>query len=253
MKTTSAAPERIGLYGIEGSGKTKAIAEISAQYRQSDTPGTFHWITAEPNSITRLSDGYPDFWDNNKMHKFAGWVDLRSVTTEVLSLSTDADWICVENSDRYWQLVRDTYDEYRAKRDGIQLHDMFEIMPPDEDRGRWDRINPEYYRWFDSLWGEGNPAHLMMTAPQTQVVLAGPKSKWEDSKDLQALYLHHGFRPDTQKAWSARMHTVLWMQRPRVGEWTMTSIKDRERELLQDAPVLTFPMSYLLRVGGWEL
>lgn len=252
MKTTSSAPERIGLYGIEGSGKTKAIAEISAQYRRDQTLGTFHWITAERNSLTRLSDGYADFWENNVAHTFRSWVELREATTAVLGDITSDDWICVENSDRHWQLVRDTYDEHRAKRDNIDLSDMFAIVPPDDDRGRWDRINPEYYRWFDPLWGETNPAHLIMTAPQTSVVVAGPKSKWEDSADLKSLYLHLGFRPDTQKAWSARMHTVIWMQRPRIGEWTMTSVKDRERELMQDVPVLTFPASYLVPKGGWE-
>jgi hypothetical protein len=45
--------------------------------------------------------------------------------------------------------------------------------------------------------------------------------------------------------------TVLWLTKKRIGEWYITTIKDRGRKELEDQAVGDFAEDYLQAIAGW--
>jgi hypothetical protein len=243
------------VFGHEATGKTRAWAETAKVYRDTDTPGTFRVVNWEPGAIDRLSDGYD--LSNVEWIDVRTWVDLVQTTALYWKASTPGDWLVVENSARTWEAVQEAYEEHYLRQIGWTRAegDIFADAPVDESPARWQRINAEYYRWIDALMDPGqNPAHLLITAPEKPVVVPqGKKGEWADDKQTVELFQWLGMRPDAQKRLAHQVHTVLWMRHPRQDEWTITSAKDRERGLLADQQVVSFPYTYLVEKGGWTL
>jgi len=252
VKSNSAAPERICAFGHEGTGKTKGWAEIAKSYRETDTPGTFRVLNWEGMAMERLSDGYPDMRANVEWTDVHSWTELVMATTAYKAVSRPGDWLVIENAARCWDAVQQAYEEHYANQQGFKSDELFTTVPVDESPGRWVKINQEYFRWMDPLV-DICPAHLYVTAPQKPVTIPqGKKGEWADDQQTVSLFSRFGMKPDSQKRLAHQMHTVLWLRTPRSGTWTMTSVKDRERELKEDEVMLTFPLSYLVGVAGWD-
>lgn len=254
MKTTSSAPERIVAFSMEGCGKTRAWASTAEAYRTTETPGTFYVVNTEPGAVDRLSDGFENFASNVEWTDVRDWLSLRAATTEYLSKVQAGDWVVLENAGRPWAWVQDAYEAHYAKQQGYHEEDLFAVVPVDESPGKWPKINAEYFRWQAPLTDpQSNPAHLFITSEQTSLVIpTGKRGEWADSKENVSLYQRIGVRPVGQKGLSHQVHTVLHLDNPRFGDYVYTSVKDRERELAEGEPILTFPASYLVPKGGWE-
>jgi hypothetical protein len=100
-----------------------------------------------------------------------------------------------------------------------------------------------------------SPAHLYACAPQDAVrVPTGKPKEWADSPQTVGQFARFGYKPAGQKDLGFQFHTVLLMANPKHGKYTMTSVDDHTRTLLEDAEVVPdFVLGYLVPVAGWQL
>lgn len=105
-------------------------------------------------------------------------------------------------------------------------------------------IGPEYDKVLDAIgkW-RGN---LYLT---TQ---AGNTNDKEKKPEIVALYGPWGLKPKGNPGLHHYCNTNLLMQCKGKDRWEMTTFKDREREMLEHAPLDNFALDYLVAVGGWE-
>ncbi len=74
----------------------------------------------------------------------------------------------------------------------------------------------------------------------------------DDASDqIKALYGRHGVKAQGKKHTPHLFHTILLFAETKTAGWTMTSVKDRERELLKGTEVGNFAMPYLVGEAGW--
>lgn len=108
----------------------------------------------------------------------------------------------------------------------------------------WSVINPEYRRLQNMLLR--CPGHVYCTAEVDAVDSA------RDNTETKGLFGAYGVKPRGQKRTAHIFQTVLLMKKKRIGEWTMTTVKDRGRKEVEDVEVGDFGVRYLRRVAGWK-
>jgi hypothetical protein len=254
MKSTSAAPERILAYGLYGSGKTHSWATIAKFYRLTETSGTFYVISCEHDTVARLRDGYPPsdtdpgFDANVVFEDVHNWGELVALTDKYLPQVTADDWLVIEGVDKPWTYIQSLWHQTKGtiedSADPFALQEAGEVD--------WVRVNAVYRNWLvPILRSSGN---LFACAPQEAVrVPTGKPKEWADSKQVVEMFARFGYRPAGQKDLGFQFHTVLLMNNPRHGSYTVTSVDDHTRTLLEDAPIGDFVLNYLVPVAGWEL
>jgi hypothetical protein len=253
MKPTSAAPERILAFGSPGSGKSKGWGDTAQMYRTTQTPGHFHVLSTEPGTMERMRDAYPATdtdpgWDQNiTVHQARDWQQLEAVTSAFVDTLTSDDWCVVEELGKPWEWVRNYYDQtrpnYKPRGSGT---DPFALEV--EVQRNWDSIKSVYYAWLNSLIM--SPAHVYCVAHEDALRVEGG---WKDSDEAIAMYKYIGVRAVTEKTAAYSLHSVLWMRRTGARQWVIKTVDDHARDYLDDTPVTSFPMTYLLGPGGWSL
>jgi hypothetical protein len=255
MKSTSHAPERILAYGLYGSGKTHGWATIASYYRRTDTPGTFYVISCEHGTVDRLRDGYPasdddpGFDSNVTYDDVHNWSELTKLTDMYLANAVDGDWLVIEGVDKPWQFIQQLWHQTKGtigdQSDPFALQEAGEVD--------WVKVNAVYRAWIIPILQ--SPAHVYACAPQDAVrVPTGKPKEWADNKQTVEQFARFGYKPAGQKDLGFQFHTVLYMQNPRRGVYTVTSVDDHTRDLLEDHEVNPdFVLGYLVPTAHWSL
>lgn len=256
LTSNSSATERILAMGLYGSGKTHAWATIADWYRRTDTPGHFYVLDTDNTSLRTL-DGYTDWNKNVTRVDIADWRALTSQTGDWFGQAAPTDWLIVDSIDKPWSMVQDFFIEEQFGTDA----DAFFMQarkanaaghPLASDYGsNWTVINKLYSRWIGQVirW----PGHVYAATPAQQVAEPNNGGRGGDSREIRETFGRYGVRPTGQKALGFQFHTVLLLQSPSRDEWTLTSVKDRSRELQVAAPMFDFVASYLVPVAGWSV
>jgi hypothetical protein len=115
----------------------------------------------------------------------------------------------------------------------------------------WTVINKLYSRWIGQVirWA----GHVYAATPAQQVAESNSSGRGGDSREIRETFGRYGVKPTGQKALGFQFHTVLLLQSPSRDQWTLTSVKDRSRELQQATPMFDFVASYMVPVGGWTM
>lgn len=255
MRSTSAANEAILTFGLFGSGKSHAWATWADWQRRFNVDGRFRVIACEPGAVARLSDGYPDFADNVEWTDAHDWMELVETSEKYLAASTRGDVLVVEGIDRAWDWVQQLWIETTQPRS--ERRNPFEAGVAIQDtEPNWVKINAEYFAWLNPIIRANSTPdgpHLFATAPQEELrVPTGKKGEWADSKEQVAMFSRYGYRPAGQKKLAHMFHSILWMRAQTRGVWTITSVDDHTRELLDNEPVRDFAADYLQRVARWD-
>jgi len=100
-----------------------------------------------------------------------------------------------------------------------------------------------YFRLYKHLLTD--PSHLLLTAE-------GQAVGDTDGKAMKDTYQVHGIRPAGQKKLGFLTQTVLITKKGRKGEYTLTTVKDRGREDVEDIELDDFAKDYLQKVAGWK-
>jgi hypothetical protein len=257
VKSPSSVPERILVTGQAGSGKSECAARVADQLRVSESPAKVRWINCDTRgTVERVNERWDD-WDSNIEHIDAhDWASLRTATDLFLMQAKPDDWLIIDSMERAWEWVRDAYVDQRERKAGRIpdfSSDPFATVNDDISGPEYNtQINPAYARWIMPILNEC-PAHLLLTSPAQPIRIAQGERGWGDDKQIIEEFGRFGVRPSGQKNLLFQVHTALLTKHTAQG-YTVTSMKDRSRELLTDASMaLGFPTVYLASVAGWSL
>ena len=245
--------ERILGMGGMGSGKTSAWLSIAYWAHKTKSPAHFYVIDTDAAASRMLTGERYAPLENVTVYNAFEWLTIQSATEDIMSKVTPNDWIVVDFFGPCWSAVTEFYvtEIYGAKNMGDYFMDIRRAkakgQTAQELEGWKDYgvINPLFATWMNQLIHK-SPAHLFGTA-----TVAGLRES--DDKGLKSIFQAFGIRPVGQKHLAFQVHSVLLFQTMKQGEWFLSSVKDRERELLSAAPLKDFTRDYLVKVAGWKL
>lgn len=253
-------PERILLLGKEGTGKTRAVLSIArrcpdAHFHVIDTDysasydrmiGTEFQDVGERGNVTTHVTGP---WD---------WPAILDAARTVQKQVTRGDWVVCDSMTPTWNAVQEHFTsevhgndietyllDIRKKREAASKNGGMKGSSLEAFDGwmDWSVINPMYFRLYKHLLTQ--PGHLLLTAE-------GQAVGDTDGKAMKDTYQVHGIRPAGQKKLGFLTNTVLITKKGRKGEYTLTTVKDRGREDVEDIELDDFAKDYLQKVAGWK-
>lgn len=282
LHPSSRRRERILVFGVGGSGKSHAYAQIAATM---DDGRTMYVIETDPTLDAILEhpdlegvgvreawrDGAEDqTWVNYLdpdgpivVYRATNWPAVRDAMAEVWARATFEDWIVVDNITGPWEWVQAWYwQEVVGQESDEFLLDIRKAQLAELEAGKgtsgekaieskfneWSFINPHFTKHFTERI-LNPPCHLYLTAEQTDVV----KHFDEKQKETWGLYGMLGTKPKGQKKSGHLTHTVLHFQKAKTGEYKMTTVKDRGgRAEWTREPWTDFTYDYLQETAGWQ-
>lgn len=245
------ARERVLAFGGAGAGKTTAWLQIADAYGRMETPpGKFHVIDTD-YTTERSLEGHPSAkLAVSKVWQCPEWDDYTKAMATIAKIAKPDDWLVIDMLTPLWEMTQEYYIDRVFKKD---YDEYFLAARASQAKGNpldgfkdWGVINKLY---------RSNVANSILRSPCHVFAAASAAALSSDleSKESKAMYGKFGVKPVGQKHNSHLFHTVLWLQNPKSGSWTMTTIKDREREEQMSTPVGDFAADYLVGVGKWKV
>lgn len=248
--------ERILLFGPAGSGKSTAAASIAAMSAKTGSDARFHVVDTDLAWDRMLYEGYQDL-SNVEVYVALEWPEYREALAKIRATVRPNDWVIVDLVSNAWETVQSYFTEQVFDSD---IGDYFLQVRKELKTGKksleafsgwvdWSVINAMYKSWANDLLFKTR-ANILCTAKMAKV------HSEQDDKATRLLFGSHGVKPEGQKALAYQFHTVLLTGEQKAGDetqWTLTTVKDRERPQLSKAPVRKFALDYLVKVGGWRL
>lgn len=262
------ARERILVYGPQGSGKS-AIGRmlVDGALTPLGADDTLHVIDCD-NGWDEVIDAHPEIEERVALEHVRGWEQFDKAMENVWENAAWDDFIFLDGMSWPWSWVQRWYVKRTHGEDLPDFlidHRMQQIREgklsarDKADQGQekmlieWNFINP--------LWAEkvaerlvNPPCHLVMTCEAKQIRTDG-----RDREQVTELYGEYGYKPESQWRLGYNARTVLLLEVSRLGQYRMTTVKDKEgREVLDKAPWGTrdepgdFKKDYLRKVAGWK-
>ena len=244
--------ERILVFGVGGTGKSKGLLDIARKV----TDGKFYIMDNDLSYERMLYTEYTDVAErgNFRLELFeqTDWSDYVPTIREWSQEATQNDWLSLDSVTPTWDAVQGWYTDALYGKDKADY--MIKVRQETKNDREYNKamrdsmnfsvINAEYFKLYAALarW----PGHVYLTAEQATI-------SEDDDKEVQGTFGPVGYKPKGQKGLGHRTSTVLWLTRNRLGEWQMTSVKDRGRKLQEKAPHQDFAADYLQTVAGWRM
>lgn len=286
FRPPTARRERILAFGSAGSGKTGMWLSIAKRYEQLKTPGTFYVLDTDialpamlstpaehggrfeslldrtqwMDYVPSASPSLPGTWQpRNEVEdprlvvlEPYDWPEYVDGAKFIGSTMVNDDWFVSDLHNPAWSAVQDYYIDLIHKKDTVSFYLSARQAnakgnPLDGDKD-WSNIN-RMYKEFTSPIVRAR-GHVFLCTSVKGVQTEGGRV---DPKEVRVAYGQFGVRPDGQKLTDHLVHTVIFAQEFRSGEWTWSTAKDREREKMVGQPAGDFAMDYLMKIGGWKL
>lgn len=245
-------PERILVMGVQGVGKSRGLLSVArrmpdAQFHVLDNDFAYRRLLAtEFEDVDRVG--------NVEVHFVDEWDDYLPLIKKLNGTLGPNDWLAVDSMTPTWDAVQGWYTEkiygkdidewflaVRKLREQNQSDKKNAAMLPGVD---WQVINKVYFKLYSTILQ--CPGNVWLTAELQKV------DDEHDGKEIKGLYGAYGVRPKGQKRLGHIVQTVLLMSKSRVGQYSLTTIKDRGRRELEDQPITDFAKDYLMKVAGWR-
>lgn len=271
------APERILLYGPQGSGKTRAACDALTK---ALGPGQTAYIVDTDNSYNRFLESgdwgkltprqeweggdWDDEWCEADgrvvLYHPRNWEDFEWCMGDAWTRAGRGDWVVVDSLTHPWADYIQTW--YIERVHGSDLPEFLieaRIRQVEDSKGadggsgamlvEWTFVNKVWSKAFLTPYVNAR-SHVIVTA-EAKTLRTDDRG---DAKDIRDLYGHVGWKPDTQRRIGANSQTVVYMEPGRGKEqvWYATTVKDREREMLVREQVEEFGKMYLRGVAGWR-
>lgn len=261
------ARERILLMGGPGAGKTRAYHSLAQWFRRTSSPGRL-FILDTDKSFVRMVEGFGgvEAYTNSVVYPPIQWVDDAPLQPEMLwpeyltgmreskQYGTVHDVLCVDMVSWPWPAVQDWYtNQVFGKTKAQYFLEARKAMGNDSKGGLpafktaygadWQVINAEYAESVNVILNF--PGHVIACASMSAV-----DRKNDDATTLN-VFGRYGFKPEGQKNTAHLFHSVIALEQGAYSGWTMTTVKDREREQMAKVPVNDFVVDYLVKRGGW--
>jgi len=242
------------VFGPAGSSKTTGWLNIAKFAHLTKSPSHFYVIDTD-FAVDRMLTGYPDL-PNVTVYPVFDWREYTSALSQIRARATPDDWVVVDFISNAWSAVQEHYVEQVFHRD---MGEYFLQVRKDLDKSSkslgalegwvdWQVINPLYKKWANDLLYRGK-YHLYCTAKVDN--LSSERAPTESPQTRQ-LFARYQVKPVGQKDLPFQFHTVLLTGRSG-ADWTITTIKDRERQEVSSLTVHNFTNEYLIGVAKWSL
>lgn len=249
--------ERILSFGVQGTGKSNAPLTIARRCPDA----TFYVIDTDYSESyeVALETDFTDL-ENVEVHKvpYDDWDAQLAAVNDVRSRIGENDWLIFDSMSATWGAIQDWFINNIFDQ-GSAEYFMEVRKKKEETKGKkdkdakslgalegwmdWPVINKNYFPLYAKL--TSIVGHLYMTAEQGQ-------TSDDDDREVKKLFGPYGVKPVGQKKIGYVPRTVLLMTKSRVGEYAVTTIKDRNRVELEDHPIEDFSKDYLVGVAGWK-
>jgi hypothetical protein len=253
--------ERILTYGIEGTGKSRAILSLARYCPES----TFYVFDTEVTKYDRLLD--TEFTDvatvgNAEVMPVTRWDPFLEAVQKVADTMGRDDWLVIDPMTPTWTWVQSWFVD---NVHGTSMQDFFLARrkamegqrQTDEEKkqgfqaivgqdGDWQVINQQYFQLYGLILN--CTGHVYMTAETDEVKTKG----WADDSQTQSVYGAIGRKPKGQKRLGHIPSTVIYLTKTRVGEYQMTTVKDQGRTEMDREEVRDFAKDYFMRIANWR-
>lgn len=247
-------PELILVFGYDGSGKSRTWADWRAMYETTNTPGHFRILNTEPGRRAEMMaqafrSGEPgkNFDSNATIYEATNWTELTEQSDLILKEAQPEDVLVVDSIGFGWEWAQDDYIQQEKKKSRVQF------FADGGGKLNWQYINDEYRSWYNGLIN-GFPGHRLFIARAEPIKKAERAGDWATSREVLQLFERHGHYPTGQKHNSYSTPTRIRMEELAYGEYVFTILKDQPgRERAERAPMMSFPISYLMGCAGWTI
>lgn len=267
------APERILALGPAGSSKTTGFLNICKFSHITKSPARFHIMDSD-FAMDRMLTGYreipfsiygdPNFQNPDAtliIYPVFEWREYTRAMDAITRTVRPGDWVAVDFISNAWSAVQEHYVSEVFHQD---IGDYFLQVRKDlksdakslgalEGWVDYAVINPLYNKWINQLLYRGRH-HVYCTAKIDN--LSNEKKPTEDAQ-VRQLFARWGIKPVGQKNLPFQFHTLLLtgirVEPGKPDAWTITTVKDREREKVSGLPVVNFTSDYLVNIAGWSL
>jgi len=233
-------PERILITGGPKMGKTSAYISIAAKCSDAQM-----YVLDSDRAMRRMLSKRP--LPNVHVTEVDDWVDYVENTKIVLARAKPEDWFVVDFGSGAWDAVQSWYID---KRFGKTPEDYFTAHIAAAKKGNplegdtdWMAIKKNHRAWMNMV--KKAKCNIIFTTTARAI---GDR----DDANMKLTYGPAGIRPEGEKSLSHDFHTLVVLKRSRLGEFQMTTVGDRERDLVENVPVRDFAVDYLLKVAGWR-
>lgn len=203
-----------------------------------------------------------DYTDLSNVHvtNMDEWQDYIPTIKRIGREMARDDWLVLDSTTATWDAVQGWFVE-QIHGESIEEYFM-EVRAKKaknkESKGKdakslgalegwmdWPVINKQYSRLYTALLNV--TGHLYLTAELTAL-----GSESDEDRETKSLFGPYGVKPKGQKRLGHIPHTVLLLSKSRSGEYRMTTVKDRGRMDVENAPLNDFAKDYLGIIGGWR-
>lgn len=261
--------ERILLFGVGGVGKSKAALDIARKlphvtmylwdndFSAERLLSTSHKDVADRDPVDVPDDDLGEAWGNVVVRNgdVEDWDEVLTWLAAVREHCNRDDWCVVDSASPTWPSVQAWFTE---QVHGEDIAEYFLEVRKKKNEAKeqkktlgaldgwmdWPVINKQYNKFYRALLNVG--CNWLLTCEQGRV-------SDDDDKDVKGLFGPYGVKPQGQKSVGHKPSTVLLLTKSRVGEYHMTTIKDRGRGEVEDEPWEDFAKDYLGGIGGWKM
>lgn len=243
--------ERQLIFGGPGSGKTRAGLSLAKLSQQTGSTATFHVIDTDFAWERMLGGKEFGNLNNITLETVFDYDDHVRALTKFQKLIVPGDWLMCDMFGPVWDLCQGHYIE---KAFGVSKTDFYLAKKKAEEKGNpfdsvdWQIIK-SYYQDFTMPLFHRHQGHVLVTAGAKAVRSTG---QWKDTAEIVNTYGRVGVRPEGEKRLGHLVHTIMLLKAGKSG-WTMTTIKDREREQHVDVGVKNYGLDYLRKTAEWVM
>lgn len=246
------------IYGGMGAMKTTAYLQIAKWYRVTDTPGHFHVLCSELDSVLRCAEEYDDVlssvgqpFTNLSILQVSDYDTLVAESQKAHETATQDDWLICDSLSDPQDWSRDTYFLPNLGMTWSEFARSGRPMLDVKSHG-WGQMRSAYQDWFNRYmlrW----PGPRFATARSKKLDTTSPWAGGEKNQAKRTEYGHIGYGPVGYDQIGYPFHTVLYAAQTGPTTRTMTTAKDRAREYQSDREIADFVLDWLLPVGGWQM
>lgn len=246
--------EKILAIGPYGAGKSYAWLSIALWAQRTQSDAQFYVISTDDATNRALSSAEFSALTNIHDYPCFVWTDFKQASAAIRPMIRPQDWLVIDLLDPAWEAVQAYFVEQVFNED---IEDYF-LQARKETKGAkgnfkaldgwkdWPVINRLYKGW-------ANPLFLQTKANIYATAKAEPVSADTDDKETRLLFGPYGVKPKGQKETGNLFHSILLFTYPKAGEYYLTTIRDRQRAVVEKLPLSNFVVQYLVKLAGWHL
>lgn len=250
------ARERILLYGEPGTGKSNAVISIAKFLKSTHSAGRI-FVIDNDKSYQRVAE-LMGLGDHLQVEECYDFPDHRAALEKFVRTVRPDDWLVCDLMSEVWSCAQTFYTDSVYDDEANYFLKVRQAMnnPAKENVldgwTDWQYVN-KIYSAFARPFIYKSPCHVIAVSTAEPVSRAKPGSTVGDDKETISVFGSVGFRPEGQKRLRHQFNTTILMHKDNRSRYLMTTVKDRDRELVVSQPVNNFAIDYLKGIAQWTL